>query len=99
EIARGDYVHSSAANNVQANLGVSSTPHVRDSDGPDINDVPNRDLTYFQYVFPTSGRRHWATLSARGRFDAAVATYKAAELDLIQAVKSSYADLQQSQET
>jgi outer membrane protein TolC len=97
EMARGDYVHYSAANNLQAFVGVSTTPNVRDVDPPNINDVPNRDLSYFQYVFPTSGRRHWSTLSARGRFDAAVATFKTAELDLLQAVKFAYSDLQQSQ--
>ena len=39
-----------------------------------------------------------ATRSADGRYRAAVATFQQAELDLIQATKQAYADLQQAQE-
>ena len=99
EMARGDYVHSSAANNPTVQAGGSYLPHPRDSDGPNAQDFPDRDVTYFQYVLPTSGRRYWATHSAQGRFEAAVAVESQAELDLVLAVKSAYADLQQATET
>ena len=98
ESARGEYRHNTAANNPIVNFGGSYLPEFRpgvDSDA--ARDFPDRDLTYLQYVFPTSGRRRYATRAATGKYTAAVADLESAELDLVASVRAAYADLQVSE--
>jgi outer membrane protein TolC len=97
EAARAEYRRRSAANNPTLSLGGTVVPRPRE-DEPVESQFPDTDETYLSYVFPTSGSRRHATRSARARLLEAEATYRIAELDLVQQTQQAYVDLQVSQE-
>lgn len=99
EMARGETRQKSAANNPQLSAGASLVPDPVDDENAPRSQLFDTDFTYLSYVFPTSGRRLYNTRSARGRLLAATEDLKTAELDLVQNVSQSYADLQVAAES